>query len=287
MVAWLMDEMSKSEVATLVNCPFDFEILGSLFYQAREFRIFYNFPQSEEKKNKWDKFMGIVLDASMKLAAMKYHVDNYKRFESICMGQLAAKCEEKGEATLQAYELLYELESFLFQTKSSLDIAVKFIGVMFPGRFKVKTFGDKGNNIIEGLTKFKKDKSARSDIIDYLISSIKADQDSWLNETIRLRDTCAHFKASSGYRYSAKLVDKTLYVKAPELFGFNVSNSIEIIYKNCLEFIQEFMCFVIVMEMPAHIHLNTRGNNPVSVGEPIDQYVKFCIGFDLNKETIE
>ena len=123
----MIGEISKAELETLINIPFDYEILGSLYYQAKEFHWIFNFPKSAEKGQKWDEFMKIIANVSMKIYAMKYHMGNYKKFESMCIQQLTDACLKNGEATLQGYELLYELEAFLFQIKSVLDMSVKFI----------------------------------------------------------------------------------------------------------------------------------------------------------------
>ena len=149
---------------------------------------------------------------------------------------------------------------------------------MFPGRFNTSTFGDKGNKLIKGLEKLKKDKFVRFDVIDQIIDTIKSDQDIWLNEIIRLRDTVAHFETVTDYSYSAHLKGDRISVKPPFLISLNATNNIEIIYNNCLDFVQEFMCLVITMTLPNKFGLRSRGKTHAAVGEPFEQYIKFGLG---------
>src|SRR4030042_4092505 len=175
-----MDKISKAELDAFLKMPFDLEIMGRPYYQAGEFLLGYAFDVFKPKTQERDKFISILLYVIIKISAMKYHLKNYEQHETLCIEQLKAKCGPNSHISLQAYELLFELEAFMFQMKSALDLAVKFLEVFFPHRFKTKTFGDMGEDLIKGLEKFKKDKKAKKEIVDLIISMIRDDQTSWL-----------------------------------------------------------------------------------------------------------
>jgi hypothetical protein len=145
-----MDKICKAEFDALLKMPFDLEIMGRLYYQARELLLGYGFDVFKPKTQERDKFVSILLDVMIKISAMKYHLKNYEQHETLCIEQLKAKCGANSHISLQAYELLFELEAFMFQMKSALDFAVKFLEALFPHRFKTKTFGDMGEDLIKG-----------------------------------------------------------------------------------------------------------------------------------------
>ena len=199
-----MDKIGKAEIDALLKMPFDIEIMGRLYYQARELLLSQGFDFFKPKEEKRDKFITILLDVTIKISAMQYHLKNYEQHEALCIEQIKAKCGADPFISLQAYELLFDLEAFMFQMKSVLDLAVKFLEALFPNRFKTKTLGDMGKNLIKGLEKFKKDKNAKKEIVDSIISMIRDDQKTWLKQAITLRTSLNHFKTIAGYNYQAK-----------------------------------------------------------------------------------
>lgn len=275
-----MDKIGKAESEALLKMPFDFEIMGRLYYQARELLLSYGFDVFNPKTEERDKFISILLDVTIKISAMKYHLTNYEKYESLCIEQLKSQSGANSHTSLKAYELLFELEAFLFQMKSSLDLAVKLIGALFPGRCKCKTFGDMGEHLIKGLESFKNDKNAKKEIVDSIISMIKEDQKSWLEQAITLRTTLAHFKTIAGYNYQAKKAGEDWEIIIPKIAGLNVLFYMQTIYSNCLEFIQDFMSLVIGMFLPNGFTVGARNTNTSSVGEPFNQYIKFAIGIN-------
>ena len=164
-----MESIGKAEINALLKMPFDLEIMGRLYYQARELWLSYGFALFKPKKEETERFISVLLDVTIKLSAMQYHLKNYEQHEALCIEQLKAKCGDKSFMSLQAHELLFELEAFMFQMKSALDFAVKFPEALFPKRFKTKTFGDMGEDLIKGLENFKKDKNSKKEIADEMI----------------------------------------------------------------------------------------------------------------------
>jgi hypothetical protein len=269
-----MDKISKAELDAILKMPFDLEIMGRLYYQARELLLGYGFDVFKPKTEERDKFVSVLLDVIIKISAMKYHLKSYERYEALCIQQLKEKCGQNSHISLQAYELLFELEAFMFQMKSALDLAVKFLEVFFPHRFKTKTFGDLGEDLIKGLEKFKKDKNAKREIVDSIITMIRDDQTSWLKQAIRLRTSLSHFKTIAGYNYQAKKIGDKWKIIVPKIARLNVLTYMETTYFNCLEFIQDFMCLVIGMFLKGFT-VGIRTANVSSFGEPLNQYIKF------------
>lgn len=270
-----MDKINKAEIDALLKMPFDIEIMGRLYYQARELLLSQGFDFFKPKEEERDKFITNILNVTIKISAMQYHLKNYEQHEALCIEQIKAKCGANSFISLQAYELLFELEAFIFQMKSALDLAVKFIEILFPKRFKTKTFGAKGESLIKGLVNFKNDQDAKKEIVDSIISMIEDDQKTWLEQSITLRDTLGHFQTIAGYNYQAKKCGNGWEIVVPRIAGIDVLKYMKTTYSNCLEFVQDFMCLVIGMFLPKSVSVGVRNSNVSSIGEPFNQYIKF------------
>jgi hypothetical protein len=135
-----------------------------------------------------------------------------------------------------------------------------------------------GEDLIKGLEKFKKDKNAKVEIIDSIISMIRDDQKTWLKQAITLRTSLNHFKTIAGYNYQAKRSGDKWEILVPRIAGLNVLTYMETTHSNCLKFIQDFMCLVIGMFLPKGLSVGVSETNVSSVGEPLNQYVKFGLG---------
>jgi hypothetical protein len=277
-----MDKIGKTEFDALSKMPFDLEIMGRLYYQAKKLLLSHGFDFFNPKVEEHDKFIAVLLDVMIKISAMQYHLKGYEQHEQLCIGQMKAQCRPDGHISLQAYELLFELEAFMFQMKSALDLAVKFLEALFPKRFKTKTFGDMGENLIKGLEKFKGDKNAKTEIVDSIISLIRDDQKAWLKQAITLRTSLNHFKTIAGYNYQAERNSDQWQITVPRIAGIDVLKYMQTIYANCLEFIQDFMCLVIGMFLPGQLTVGIRDTNTSGIGEPLGQYIRFGWGFAAN-----
>lgn len=276
-----MDKINQAEFDSLIKMPFDMEILGRLYYQAKELLLSHGFNFTEPKEKERDDFLKVLLDVTVKIAAMQYHLKTYEQHETLCIEQLKAKCVgSENHISLQAHELLFDLEAFMFQMKSSLDLAVKFFEALFPNRFKTKTFGDMGENLIKGLKNFKNDKNAKIDIVDSIISMIRDDQNAWLKQAITLRTSLNHFKTIADYNYQAKRNGNKWEIISPLIVGLEALSYMKLTYSNCLEFIQDLMCLAIGLFLPKNVSVGVRNSSISSFGEPLNKYIKF--GWSLN-----
>src|SRR5205807_1617655 len=128
-----------------------------------------------------DRFFDPVFSAMHKIAATKYHLDNYARLEQ--KHAEAARRLFKNDPTYreEAFELIFELEAFLLQVKSSLDMLPKLVSaVLGPGTVHTNTYGDEGDKLVKGLEQYKKRKAANLEAADNLIKLIKTDKDDWI-----------------------------------------------------------------------------------------------------------
>lgn len=267
-----MNMSSHEHVKVLVNMPFDFEINGRFYYQAREilgpnFDIFLNEPSQRQR------FMDVMLDTMVKCDAIQYHKDQFSGVRQAFIAHI----ELGGDITETGHELLFELEAFLFQMKSALDIGVKLLGVLIPQRFPTFTFSGKGDKLIRALEQFGHDKTAKSELVTGMVKMLQDDREAWLEQAITLRDTISHFKTFAEFRYRKVDVDGKPMCVSPQVAGRPAQEYIDLTYKNCLEFLQDFMCLSIGLFLPPNFSVGIRPTGTCGVGEPLAQYVKFVL----------
>jgi len=273
-----MNVITGKAADVLLNMPNDMEIVGRIYYQAVEIlgQNFF-FIRNEEVK---EKFLTALLDVMIKLEAMKYHRNNFEYYENKYIQMIKEDSAAEDAYLNKTHILLFELESFLFQLKSSLDLAVKIIGVLIPGRFRVQTFQDKGDKLISGLNKYLKDKNCKAAYAEDLINVLSDDKEAWLERAIKLRDDISHYKTFSEFNYSyAKINDKETF-NYPRISGMEPLKYINLIYQNCIEFIQDFMCLSIGLYLPEKLFVGVKKEGPYNVGEPLSKYIKFGFGIE-------
>jgi len=137
----------------------------------------------------------------------------------------------------------------------------------------VQTFGNKGKDLIKGLERFKKGNGVKQNTVDSIITMIREDQDTWLSQAVKLRDDIAHYKTFLNYHYTVDQSGDEYLVSAPIIKGMTVLEYMRLVYQNCIEFLQDFMCFVIELYLPPIFCIS----NPsaIGVGEPLKKYIKF------------
>lgn len=276
-----MNTVTGKHADVLLNMPNDMEIIGRIYYQALEVlgqNLF--FIRDEEIK---ERFLSTILDVMIKLEAMKYHRDNFELLENQYI-QMIKEGSAKEETYLnRTHLLLFELESFLFQLKSTLDLSVKILGGLIPGRFRVQTFQDKGEKLITGLRKYMEDKSCKSPCAENLIEMLSNDKEAWLERAVKLRDDIAHYKTFHEFNYSySKYQGKESFIY-PKISGMEPLKYIDLVYQNCIEFIQDFMCLSIDLFFPNQLFVGLKENGSCNVGEPLSKYIKY--GFGIKKEN--
>ena len=242
----------------------------------------------------------LVFDVSHKLRAMLYHKSNYLNVENSVIIQSAENGEQKARIP---HELFYEFEAFLFQTKSALDITIKILQHLFPETFKVATFESQGLKLISNLEAYKKQipkqlgkkiknverlnlaVKYRTLTIDNIIQLLQDDRSSWLCKAIDNRDTISHYKGSFNLNeYFMKKVGNEINVALPKILNVHAKDFLENTYKNCIEFIQEFICLFIELWLPPMFCIKqANGSDPtlklwLESDATAAKYIKFTLG---------
>lgn len=268
-----MAELENSFERLFMNMPRDQEISGRFYWQATELlgRDLAVFIRDEEQRG---RFADVLLDTMLKCYAMQYH----KKMYSLMEKDYLALVEGNGDGWYRSYHMLFELEAFLFEMKSALDIGVKVLDVFFPRRFKTHTFGGKGSDIIGGLEQYKKDKSAKVEVLDEMISLLRDDRETWLEQAITLRDTLSHYRTFAQFNYHCTRSGGEKSIVAPKVASLEPKEYLAITYQNCIEFLQDFIFLVVDLFLPPYWHISARDQgSPAGVGKPLSQYIKFCL----------
>ena len=136
-------------------------------------------------------------DVDHKLHAVKYHLDNYEQAESDKVEELSRDYRPPTGVQMVIAEprLVYEVEAFLFQARSSLDVLSWVLKPVFG--FPYCSFGDKGDNTIKQL---RNNSPARlAACADIIIALIEDAQDAWLVELVKMRDQVTHYSRLEGF----------------------------------------------------------------------------------------
>ena len=149
-----------------------------------------------------------IHEVDHKLHAVKYHLNNYEQAESDKVKEFSENYKPPAGAQMVAEEpkLIYEIEAFLFQTKSCLDILSWVLKPTFG--FPYCSFGEKGDDIIKPLRN--NCPATYSTIAERLIELIEDAQDAWIVELIDMRDTITHYSRLEGF---------TCFIEDPHLGG--------------------------------------------------------------------
>lgn len=280
------------------------EIYGRIYLQAKLLMPDGNYPEIS-------KITKILLnDVEHKLRGMLYHKYNYGNIENGIIAEALKVCKKESDKINVPDALLFEFEAFLFQTKSSLDLAIKILEVFFPGKFEVHTFENQGGRLMKNLERYKttiinkegnqvkdikrleKVKNIRYETIDNIINMLKNDKTVWLDKAINIRDTVSHYRGSgilSLHQYTFEVKDKDkCIIKSPMILNVYPREFIDITYQNCIEFIQDFLCLSIELWLPPSfavtiandLHPTLKGWHKTNFTPA--KYIKYTLGTRTN-----
>jgi hypothetical protein len=142
-------------------------------------------------------FIKHINDVDHKLHAVKYHLNNYEQAESDKIKELSKNYKPPAgvQMVIEEPRLIYEVEAFLFQTKSCLDVLSCVLKPVFG--FTYCSFGDKGDDTIKQLKNNCPAKLATYG--EKIIRLIEDAQDAWLVELIKMRDEVTHYSRLEGF----------------------------------------------------------------------------------------
>ena len=176
-----------------------------------EVRIYGKAPEdvdesiSEITQPVWSELFHIVEIGSLdrisnvehKLYAVKYHLKNYEQTESDMIEEFRKnyKPPTGAQEVIEKPRLIYEIEAFLFQVKSCLDVLSWVLKPVFG--FTYCSFGDKGDDVIKQLKN-----NCPATLAPYannIIKLIKDAQDVWIVELVTMRDQITHYSNLKGF----------------------------------------------------------------------------------------
>ncbi len=164
-----------------------------------------------------EQFFGIVMYLCRKLASVWVHLDRYRKVEKDLLDKVSRGTPTTSPQVLElehSQELFQEFDEFLVQLKSALDHLVKTgIPIFGPKVWTLRTFGDKGRDVVKALEKNvpRKYKDLAAGVKKMLFDQHSA----WLDDVIRARDKVNHF-IEGGLKFEQfgvhKLPNGTIYV---------------------------------------------------------------------------
>jgi hypothetical protein len=228
-------------------------------------------------------FMDVAFQTAAKVRATKYHAENVKRIEQAEVQRILRDHAKPSFVLQEAWPLAFETEAFLFQVKSSLDMAVKALDqVGGKGIIGTETFGNKGEKVIKGLEQWKKKGGINIEAIDGLINLIKQDKEEWLEKAVAARDQISHFQAMQNVVFEpVKNEAGKMGVRPPKLAGMPFSVALEILFRNNMEFLQDFLSQCVLIGLGQGFHLipaNADHSKRFVSNDTCIPYVKWGVG---------
>jgi hypothetical protein len=131
-----------------------------------------------------------------KLHAVKYHLNNYEQAESDKIEELGKnhKPPTGVQQIIEEPRLIYEVEAFLFQVKSCLDVLSLVAKSVFSLTYR--GFDDKGDVVIKQLNKCP---TTLAPYANNIIKLIEDAQDAWIVELISMRNQITHRSNLEGF----------------------------------------------------------------------------------------
>jgi len=132
-----------------------------------------------------------------KLYAVRYHLNNYEHAESDKIEEFKEnyKPPTGAQVVIEEPRLIYEVEAFLFQAKSCLDVLSWVLKPVFG--FEYCKFGDKGDYTINQLSN--NCPATLATYAEKLVKLIEGAQDEWIVELITMRDQIMHRSELEGF----------------------------------------------------------------------------------------
>ena len=178
---------------------------------------------------------------SHKLYAVMYHIDNFVLEESSQLEEFRKDYTPPSgvQIHMENPALIYEMESFLFQVKSSLDVlAVGLLNRLFG--LKLGSFGTEmvGNALKENENRIGRQK------VNHLKSIIENNKD-WIEEVNEMRVQVAHYSDLEGFLcflempFTGEKECTIYYPSMPD--GTRATKYMESVWKRLLSFYKSFL----------------------------------------------
>jgi hypothetical protein len=207
-----------------------------------------------------------------KLDGVKYHLDNFVANENGEITKLQRENHVPGgvDMLIEEPKILYEIEAFLFQTKSTLDVLAQLVAILFDLK-SVNTYSEGGANLTNSLKKNppKNLKSIAEDLIP-----IVAKYRQWVLNIVDMRDEVTHYSELEGFScfiihtYKGGGSVDISYPAMPD--GKRARNYLEKAWKTLLDMITEIMPILARVAAQRKIPTTTRVGLPEKLGGVLD-----------------
>jgi len=142
-------------------------------------------------------FLDLISNVEHKLYAVKYHLKNYEQAESDIIEEFKKnyKPPTGAQEIIEEPRLIYEVEAFLFQVKSCLDVLSRVLEPVFS--FSHCLFEDEGDKVINRLKN-----NCPAELAPYgerIIRLIEDSQQAWIVELVEMRVQITHYSNLKGF----------------------------------------------------------------------------------------
>ena len=174
-----------------------------------------------------------------KLDALKYHSTNFTKEEDRLIHEYqTAYTAENINYALENPTLIYNTESFLFQTKSCLDVLSQIIAIAF--NLSVRTYKNNGNDLVNKIRN--SPLKGYPDQCADMIELIKRNKP-WITLAVKMRDQVTHYSDLIGlscFRYRAWKGEDKARIYYPSLPNRErVSKFMDETWNNLMKLIRE------------------------------------------------
>jgi len=196
---------------------------------------------------------------AMKLNSLRYHQRRYQELQKVRLKEIGEsatllKALQKGIKVCEL-EMLYEMESFFLQYKSSLDMLVKILcPVTGLSAGTLSSYGKFGERLVKRLKKFKKTNHKLTvGRIDWLIEEIEKAKSPWLESIITIRDTYSHYRTEINFGFEW---DKSVgRIKVP--VSVEENHPLNLVMENLTDYLISYCAHFIAISISCLIPLET------------------------------
>ncbi len=249
--------LDKSEPVTVTE--YDPDIVGAVVSQAELLSL--KLPEAAGQK--MDGIYVVTGGVALKLSALRYHCANFRRLQDVRTKEIEADAKRidllRQGVVVSEKGMIFELEAFFFQLKSTLDMMVKlFVPVLGSKQADISTYGDGGKKVIVHLQQLKKNRKLKlsEGRIDQLIELIQQVRDPWLKPLIAIRDTISHYKSYVGIGFSWNRDTDQIRTPTADVSGiqYPLIEVMERETEHLIDYAVEFVAYTILCAIPIDIY---------------------------------
>lgn len=252
----------------------DPEIGGRFYLQACSFELMAILgPQGE-------KAMDRLFSVMHKLTAMRYHLEQYARFQAKLTLEYTLAFQINPNHNSESFDLICHFEAFMFQFKSSLDMLIKLARYVPAMRtFNTEAYRKSGTTLMNELRnaatpllrRNPEDQLART--LEALASLVATAKSEWIEEAVQLRGELIHLQGARHFVFLPMPNSDGKIIAVPPRFKEKpVLARMEELYRRTLEYEQDFMAYTVAVAAP---HLSLSPANPSMAQTFGPQYASF------------